>query len=120
MRKPASRGDNPEVAPGHGGHTGTDLDDLDELQIVSRREYRRGYLAQVDGRPMRLTYGKVMTTRSGVLVYRPAAGAERPKRLLWGIPRALGIIALSAWPVTMIAFIVLIALAVIGIRALLS
>jgi len=93
----------------------TDLQDLDDLQVVTKREYRRGYQAQVNGELTRLRYGKVMSTPDGhVLVYRPAIGHERRKDPMWGLPRALGIFLVVAWPVTLVLL-----LAAIGFIAVL-
>jgi hypothetical protein len=95
------------------------LDELDELQVVSKREYRRGYRAQVNGELTRMRYGKIMNLADGhVLVFRPAIGDERRKDLLWGLPRALGLFLFIAWPVTGVAIIVLVAAAVAGVRGL--
>jgi len=94
------------------------LDDLDELQIVSKREFRRGYDGLFHGRPMRLAYGKVMDLNGGVLVYRPALGQERPKRVPRVTPKDLLLFAICAWPATLVALLVVASLADLGIRAL--
>jgi hypothetical protein len=79
------------------------LDDLDELQVVTKREFRRGYLAQFNGEVTKYRYKKIMTTPDGhVVVCRPAIGHERRKDFLWGLPHALGIFFVVAWPVTFI------------------
>ena len=91
------------------------LDDLDDLQIVTKREYRRGYTAQWNGEPTRFRYKKAMTTADGhVVVFRPAMGEERRKDFMRGLPRALGIFFVVAWPVI---FMLLLAVA-IGISLL--
>jgi hypothetical protein len=108
------------VTPERGRPTSVDLDDLDELRVVTKRAFRRGYQAQVNGRLTRLRYRKIMDTEGGVLVHRPAAGEERPKRLLWGVPRALLILALGAWPLTMLVLLGIVVMVTIGIRALLN
>jgi hypothetical protein len=93
------------------------VDDLDELQIVSRREFRRGYLAQVNGRPMRLKYRKIMTTPDHqVLVSRPPAGEERPTVTLRRLGKTLALFLAVIWPITFIAVLGLIALLVTALR----
>lgn len=88
---------------------GNDLDELDDLQIVTRREYRRGYQAQVNGRLIRLRYRKIMKTADGqVLVHRPIAGEERPKHTLATFRRSLSTVLVVGWPFTAIALFVLI------------
>jgi hypothetical protein len=106
------------VAP-HILRNGTELDDLEELQVVTKRELRRGYDGQFHGRPMRLAYGKIMDVNGGVLVYRPALGRERPKRMPRVSPSDLLLLAICAWPVTIIALLLVISLATVAIRALL-
>jgi hypothetical protein len=96
-----------------------DVDDLDELQVVSKREYRRGYTAQVNGNPMRLRYRKLMRTPDGqFVVCRPAAGQERLKTGLRDVVRGLGIFFLVAWPVTLLCIFALVVLVVVGLRHL--
>jgi hypothetical protein len=96
-----------------------DVDDLDELQVVTKREYRRGYTAQVNGNPARLRYRKLMRTPDGqFVVCRPAAGQERLKTGLRDVGRAVGIFFVVAWPLTALCVFGLIALVVIGLRQL--
>lgn len=97
----------------------TVLDDLDELQFVSKLAYRQGYVALFEGRPRRLTYAKIMDIDGGVLVYRPAMGRERPKRVPRISARDLLLLAVCAWPVTLVAVLVVVSLVRLGIRALL-
>jgi hypothetical protein len=102
----------------HNLRDGTVLDDLDELQVVTRREFRRGYDGLFNGRPMRLAYAKIMDVPGGLLVYRPALGQERPKR----VPRVTGkdllLFAVCAWPVTLVVLLFLVSLINLGLRAL--
>lgn len=85
--------------------------DLDGLQVVTKRDYRRGYEANVGGEPIRLRYVKVMNTADGhVLVHRPPVGQERQKASLRDLPRALAKFLLIAWPVTVIALLFIVAL----------
>jgi hypothetical protein len=84
----------------------SEVDDLDELQLVTAREFRRGYQAQVNGELVRLRYAKILRTPDGhVLVYRPSIGNEHLKQFLWGLPRALGMFFLVAWQVTVVAIL---------------
>ncbi|HEX4654340.1 MAG TPA: hypothetical protein VH274_01220 [Mycobacteriales bacterium] len=93
------------------------VDDLDELQIVTRREFRRGYLAQVNGRPIRLRYRKIMTTPDRqVLVSRPPAGEERRKITIGRVGTTLGLFLAVVWPVTFIVAIALLALLISALR----
>jgi len=96
---------------------GTVLDDLDELQIVTRREFRRGYYGVLHGRPMRLAYGKIMELDGNVLVYRPAMGQERPKRVPRVTTRGLLLFAVCAWPVSLVVLLLLVSLINLGLRA---
>lgn len=93
----------------------TNVDDLDELQVVTKREYRRGYVAQVNGNPRRLRYRKLMRTPDGqYVVCRPALGDERRKTTARDVLRGVGIFLLVEWPVTLLALLglaILIALA---------
>jgi hypothetical protein len=94
-------------------------DDLDSLQVVTRREFRRGYQAQVDGELTRLRYRKIMTAADGhVLVCRPRIGEERRKHVFRGLPRALGIFLAVAWPITLLVILAVIALVVSVLRHL--
>jgi hypothetical protein len=93
------------------------VDDLDELQIVTKREFRRGYLAQVNGRPMRLKYRKIMTTpERQVLVSRPPAGEERRKVTIGRVGMTLGLFLAVVWPLTFIAAIGLLAVLITALR----
>ena len=107
------------MAP-HGLRGVSDLDDLDELQFVTKREYRRGYVALFDGRPRRLTYGKIMDFSGGVLVYRPALGHERLKRMPRVTLRDLLLFAVCAWPATLFVLLFVASMLNLGIRALLQ
>jgi hypothetical protein len=99
------------------GTPAASLDDLDELQIVTKRECRRGYLAQANGRPMRFRYRKIMATPDGLLlVSRPPVGQERLKITLRRIGMLLGVILAVAWPITVLALIVLVAVVASAIR----
>jgi len=93
-----------------------DLDDLDELQVVTRREYRRGYLAQVNGNPARLRYRKLMRTPDGqYVVCRPAAGKERFKTGLRDVGRSIGLFFVVAWPITLFGILALIGLIAVAV-----
>lgn len=93
------------------------IEDLDELQIVTKREFRRGYLRQVDGRLTRLKYRKIMTTPDGqVLVCRPPAGEERFKIGLKEFGTSFGVFLLMIWPFTLLGLVVLVAVAVAALR----
>lgn len=60
-----------------------------------------------------------MTTPDGhVLVYRPAIGRERRKDRLWGLPRALGLFFVVAWPITILVLIGIVVLVDLAFRAL--
>ena len=94
-----------------------DVDDLDELQVVTRREYRRGYRAQVNGEQARLRYRKLMRTSDGqFVVCRPAAGQERLKIGLREVGRAFGIFFVVAWPLTVLCIFGLIALIALALH----
>ena len=103
----------------HSLRDGPVLDDLDELQIVSKREFRRGYDGFLRGRPMRLSYGRIMDVGGGVLVYRPPLGEERPKRIPRFSSRDVLLLAVCAWPLTLVAMLFVVSVIHIGIRALL-
>ena len=105
------------MAP-HSLQHSSDLDDLDELQIVTKRAFRRGYDGLFHGRPMRLSYAKIMDIPGGVLVYRPALGAERPRRIPRVTWKDLLLFAVCAWPVTLIALLFVASVIHLGIRAL--
>ena len=105
------------MAP-HSLRDGTELDDLDELQIVTKRGFRRGYDGLFHGRPMRLSYAKIMDVPGGVLVYRPALGAERPRRVPRVTWKDLLLVAVCAWPVTLIMLLFAASLIHLAIRAL--
>ena len=93
------------------------VDDLDDLQLVTRREFRRGYKRQVDGRPMRLRYRKIMKTPDGMLlVCRPPAGEERFQITLSEFGKAFGVFLLMIWPFTIIGTVVLVAVLVAALR----
>jgi hypothetical protein len=90
-----------------------DLHELDELQVVSKREYRRGYLAQVNGDLTRLKYRKIMSIPSGqLLVSRPAAGDERLKMTARRVGGLVGLFLVVAWPVTIVGAFLLLAVIV--------
>ena len=94
-----------------------DVDDLDELQIVTKREYRRGYTAQVDGNPTRLRYRKLMRTPDGqFVVCRPAAGEERLKTGLREVGRSFGLFFVVAWPLTALCLLGLVALVAVALH----
>jgi hypothetical protein len=94
-----------------------DVDDLDELQVVTKREYRRGDVAQVNGHPTRLRYRKLMRTSDGqFVVCRPAAGKERLKTGLRDVGRAFGIFFVVAWPLTMLCLFGVVALIVVALH----
>jgi len=94
-----------------------DLDDLDELQVVTKREYRRGYTAQVNGDLARLRYRKLMRTPDGqYVVCRPAIGEERFKKGFREWRRAFGILFVVAWPVTAMAILALVVLIALALR----
>lgn len=102
----------------HSLRDGTVLDDLDELQIVTMREFRRGYDGVLHGRPMRLAYRKIMDVEGSVLVCRPAIGQERPKRMPRVTSKDLLLLAVCAWPATLVFLLFLVSLAVLGVRSL--
>jgi nitrate reductase NapE component len=92
-------------------------DDLEELQIVTKREYRRGYPQQVDGRLTRLKYRKLMTTPDGQLVVcRPPAGEERFKITPSEFGKAFGVFLLMIWPITCIALIASVGFLIAALR----
>ena len=86
---------------------------------MSKREFRRGYDGVFHGRPMRLSYGKIMVVGGGVVVYRPPLGEERPKRLPRFSSRDVLLLAVCAWPLTLVAMLFVVSVIHIGIGALL-
>jgi hypothetical protein len=94
-----------------------DLDDLDELQVVTKREYRRGYLAQVNGNAARLRYRKLMRTLDGqYVVCRPAIGKERFKIGPRDVARSFGLFFVVAWPITVLVILALVGLIGVALR----
>ena len=87
-------------------HPAASLDDLEDLKVVTKADYRRGYTAQWNGEPTRFRYKKVMTAADGhVVVCRPAMGEERIKSTMKDLRRGLGIFFVVAWPVTVLLLI---------------
>jgi hypothetical protein len=91
-----------------------DDDDLVDLQVVSKREYRRGY--RVNGWPRRVRYRKLLRTRGGYVVCRPSPGQEKFKTRPQDVARVVGLLLLVGGPVTLWGLLALIGLIALPLR----